>query len=135
MIKQVLLVMAVSILLTGCSNHPNLAFFHANQDQNEIAKLKEILEDEKATSESLGVFFDSELVVAVQVEPFSKFRKSKIEKRIKKEIKKDFPEHKVFVSSDLKIMWELKDLVEKDPSDKSLKKKLKEIKDLAKEET
>ena len=132
---RVLFVMALVMILSGCSNNPNLSFFHAKQNEKEVEKLKTILENEESTSESLGVFFDSQLVVAVQVQPFSKFQKSKIEKRIEKEIKKDFPDHKVFVSSDLKIMWELKDLVEKNPSDKTLKKKLREIKALAKEET
>ncbi len=132
---RVMFGMVLIMILSGCSNDPNLSFFHAKQDESEVEKLKTILQNEESTSESLGVFFDSQLVVAVQVEPFSRLQKSKIEKRIQKEIKKEFPDHKVFVSSDLKIMWELKDLVEQDPSDKTLKKKLKEIQALAKEET
>lgn len=135
MINRLLLVLAVPILLTGCSNHPSLEFYHVNQDQNEVAKLKDILENEKSTNESLGVISDSELVVAVQVQPLLKFQKKKIEKRLKKKIKEDFPGYKVFVSSDLKIMWELEDLVEKDPNDKTFQKKLNKIKALAKEET
>lgn len=135
MIKQVLLVIAVMVLLSGCSNHPNLAFYHVNQDQNEVDKLKNILNNEESTSQSLGVFSESDVVVAVQVQPLLKFQKKKIEKRLKKEIEKDFPDYTVFVSSDLKIMWELEESIEKDPSNKTLKKKLKKIKALAKEET
>jgi len=135
MIKRLLLMMAVPILLTGCSNHPSLAFYHVNQDSDEVAKLKDILEKEESTNDSLGVFSESELVVAVQVQPLLRFQKKKIEKRLKKEIEKDFPDYKVFVSSDLKIMWELEDSVEKDPTNKKLKKKLEKIKALAKEET
>jgi hypothetical protein len=73
--------------------------------------------------------------VAVQVRPLSKFGKEKVEKRITRKLKKEFPNHVVFVSSDLKIMWELKDLVKDQPSDKTLKNKLKDIQALAKEET
>lgn len=124
------------MLLSGCSNNnPNTDFYHATQDKQEIEALKKILSKEESISESLGVFFDHQLVVAVQVQPLSKFQKSKIEKRLQKKVEKEFPNHKVLVSSDLKIMWELKDLVKQKPNNKTLKKTLKEIKALAKEET
>jgi len=135
MTKRVWVVIGITLLLSACSNNPSTDFFHAQNDAKEIETLEKILEKEESTSESLSVFFDHQLVVAVQVQPLSKFQKSKIEKRLQKKVEKEFPNHEVLVSSDLKIMWELKDLVKKDPNDKALKKTLKDIQALAKEET
>lgn len=135
MAKRVWMVMCITIFLSGCSSNPTLKFFHAKDNKSEVETLKTVLVKEEKTSEAIGVFFDHHLVVAVQVRPLSKFSKEKVEKRITKKLKKEFPNHEVFVSSDLKIMWELSDLVKDDPSDKALKKKLKDIQSLAKEET
>lgn len=127
--------MFLIIFLSGCTGDPTLNFFHAKNDDSEVETLKTVLIKEEKTSEAIGVFFDHQLVVAVQVRPLSKFGKEKVEKRITRKLKKEFPNHEVFVSSDLKIMWELKDLVKDQPSDKTLKNKLKDIQALAKEET
>jgi uncharacterized protein YceK len=135
MTKRVWMVMCITIFLSGCSSVPTLNFYHAKDDESEVETLKTVLVKEEKTSEAIGVFFNHQLVVAVQVRPLSKFGKEKVEKRISKKLKKEFPNREVFVSSDLKIMWELKDLVKEEPSDKTLKKKLKDIKSLAKEET
>jgi hypothetical protein len=129
------LILGITLLLSGCSGDKKIDLLHAKQDEQELETLRFILEDEEKMSESVGVFFDHQVVVAVQVHPLSKFRKEKIEKRISDELKKKFPDHEVFVSSDLKIMWELKDLVAQEPTDEKLKKTLKDIQSLAKEET
>ncbi|MET0786788.1 MAG: hypothetical protein ABWX61_08455 [Paenisporosarcina sp.] len=129
------LILGISLLLSGCSGDSAIHLLHAKQDEKELETLRFVLEDEEKMNESVGVFFDHQLVVAVQVHPLSKFRKEKIEKRITDLLKKKFPDHDVFVSSDLKIMWELKDLVEQKPTDEKLKKTLKDIQSLAKEET
>jgi hypothetical protein len=135
MTKKLSMVLFLIIFLSGCTGDPTLNFFHAKNDDSEVETLKTVLIKEEKTSEAIGVFFDHQLVVAVQVQPLAKFQKEKIENRIQKKIKKEFPDHKVFVSSDLKIMWELKDLVKHEPNDKTLKKTLKDIQALAKEET
>lgn len=135
MTKKLSMVLFLIIFLSGCTGDPTLNFFHAKNDGSEVETLKTVLIKEEKTSEAIGVFFDHQLVVAVQVRPLSKFGKEKVEKRITRKLKKEFPNHEVFVSSDLKIMWELKDLVKDQPSDKTLKNKLKDIQALAKEET
>lgn len=129
------LILAIPMLLIGCTGDPQIDLLHAKQDEQELETLRFILEDEEKMNQSVGVFFDHQVVVAVQVHPLSKFRKEKIEKRISDQLKKKFPDHDIFVSSDLKIMWELKDLVDQDPTEETLKKTLADIQSLAKEAT
>jgi len=53
------------------------------------------------------VNIDKELSVAIKVENFNRFRLKSIEKSVKSDLEKTYPDHKVFVSSDKKMFWEL----------------------------
>ena len=50
-------------------------------------------------------------------------------------MKSAFPDHDVYVSSDLKITWELKKIIEEQPTMDELKKDLDKLQALAKEQT
>ena len=123
------------ILAGGSDEEPQVTIYHVDDDQEEVEMLKEVFHDNMKISEASGVFFDHQLVVSLQVEPLSKFSKEKIANSIEKEVKSLFPNHEVFVSSDLKITWELKKIIEKQPTEDALKKDLDKLRALAKENT
>lgn len=133
--KILVLSCIILLLVTGCSNEKQSTIYHEDDIKQEIESLKQVLKDNKNLSKAAGVFADDQLLVSIQVKPMSKFKKRKIENLIKKEVKSVFPDHKVFVSSDLKISWELRKIIKEKPKMEVLKKELKDIKTLAKEQT
>ena len=135
MMKKWCLMSCILLLVTGCSKEPKVTTYHVDDDQEEIETLKSVFQNNENLSEAAGVFFDHQLVVSLQVKPLEKFKKEKIKQSIEKEVKALFPEHDVFVSSDLKITWELKKIIEEKPTMDDLKKDLDDIQALAKEET
>jgi len=135
MMKKLMTISCVLLLLSACSGKPQIQTYHAKDDKQEIETFKNAFKDGENLDEASGVFFDHQLVVSLQVKPFSKLRKEKITKSFEKEMKTLFPDHEVFVSSDLKITWELNKIIEKKPNEDELKKDLDEIQSLAKEET
>ena len=135
MMKKLWFISLVLFGVTGCSEEFNVSTYHVDDDQQEVEKLKEVFTDNTNLSEAAAVFFDHQLVVSLQVEQMSKFKKEKIKKSIEKEVKSLFPDHDVFVSSDLKITWELKKIIEEQPTMDELKKDLNKLQALAKEQT
>ncbi|QBP41688.1 YhcN/YlaJ family sporulation lipoprotein [Paenisporosarcina antarctica] len=128
-------VSCVLLLLTGCSNDSQVSTYHVEDDQQEIELIQTALKDNQNINDADVVFFDHQLVVAIQVKPLSKFKKVKITKSFEKEVKSLFPDHKVFVSSDLKISWELEKIIKEKPTMEDLKKDLDDIQALSKEVT
>jgi len=133
--KKLWVISCVILLLAGCSDKPQVSTYHVKDNKEEVAKLEKAISDNQKISEGSGVFFDHQVVVSLQVKPMSKFQKRKITKSFEKEVKSLFPKHDVFVSSDLKITWELDKIIEKKPKNEKLKKELDKIQALAKEET
>ncbi|MEH7223540.1 YhcN/YlaJ family sporulation lipoprotein [Bacillus sp. JJ1566] len=85
-----------------------------------------------------GVNTEKELLVAITVPQIDRFQLKTIEKSVKKELTKKFPNHEIQVSTDQKIFLEL-DILERKlekgkTGEKELKKELGKIKSLIKEE-
>ena len=134
--KKILwLATCLMFLLAGCSGEPKVNTYHVEGNQEEVKELEKAFAGHKEVESVSGVFFDHQLVVSMQVKPFSKFSKAKITKKMEKEVKSLFPEHDVAVFSDLKITWELDKIIKEEPGKKQVKKDLKKIQNLAKEET
>ncbi|WP_042223968.1 YhcN/YlaJ family sporulation lipoprotein [Oceanobacillus manasiensis] len=108
------------------SQHP------ANQAKDALSKYKEI-------TEVKAVNTTKQLIIAVQVEQNKRFNLTSIRKQLQKEMKKKFPDHKVELTTDKKIVIELKKLEEKLQSEsiskKKVEKRVKEIIKLSKEQT
>jgi Sporulation lipoprotein YhcN/YlaJ (Spore_YhcN_YlaJ) len=104
----------------------------ANQAKKEIITKEEI-------SDVKAVNTDKELLVAIKVDQFDRFRLKKIEKNVKSDLEKAYPDHKIFVSTDSKMYLELDQLEQKLQKDhtnrKNLKKDFNKIKSLMKEQT
>lgn len=135
MMKKLWFISLILLGVAGCSEEFKVSTYHVDNDQQEIETLTKVFKDNQNLSEAAAVFFDHQLVVSVQVQQMSKFKKEKIKKSIEKKVKSAFPDHDVYVSSDLKITWELKKIINAQPNTDELKKDLKEVKALAKEET
>ncbi|MFT0800952.1 YhcN/YlaJ family sporulation lipoprotein [Bacillus swezeyi] len=141
--------LVINTIAHGCQNanendtqNKPMAVRHVNvqnekTDQAAANKAKDKLLEKEEVTEVRGANSKKDLILAVQVEQFDRFRLKDIEKQSKEMLKKDFPGYSIEVSTDQKIFWELdkleKRLENKKISDKKLKKKLRHIKKLMKE--
>jgi hypothetical protein len=144
-----LFIMVIIGLGSGCAGNQNQ--FTNNNDDAKIVKVstkksidqsvanqaKEIVIKEKEISGVKAVNTDHELLLAVKVDQFDRFRLKSIEKKVKSDLEKAFPDHKIIISTDSKMYLELEQLEQKLQKDKTEKKTLKKefdkIKSLMKE--
>ena len=150
-VKIVLSIIVVIGFGTGCNGNQN----QLDEDHNELAisqvhtskpidqsianRAKEKIITKKEISDVKAVNTDKELFAAIKVDNFDRFQLKKIEKSIKSDLEKMYPNHEVIVSTDKKMFWELEQLEQKLQKDntnmKNLKKDFNKIKNLMKEQT
>lgn len=121
------------LLLVGCGEQEKFATYeqtNMEEKQQQIkGKLKEAKEIEAA---NIVVLYD-EVFVALQVKPWQKWNKQKIEKRWQKKLEEEFPNDTVHVSADFKLHWESTKLLEQKQG--KVLDEIEQLKKLAKEET
>ena len=84
-------------------------------DPNEESeKAEEVLKNDKRLTAAVTVFHENDMITGVTLKTFSRFKKEKIEKELKKKLEKLYPELDVTVSADSKIWMETKKLIELD---------------------
>ncbi|WP_368659662.1 YhcN/YlaJ family sporulation lipoprotein (plasmid) [Metabacillus halosaccharovorans] len=149
LLKIFLLLLITIGLSSGCIGNQN-QFANNNDDANVVkvhtskpvdqsianqAKEKVIKEEEISGVKAVNT--DKELLLAVKVDQFDRFRLKNIEKKVKSDLEKAYPDYKILVSTDSKMYLELEQLEEKLQKDKikmkSLKKEFDKIKSLMKE--
>ena len=149
LLKIFLLLLITIGLSSGCTGNQN-QFANNNDDANVVkvhtrkpidqsianqAKEKVIKEEEISGVKAVNT--DKELLLAVKVDQFDRFRLKNIEKKVKSDLEKAYPNYKILVSTDSKMYLELEQLEEKLQKDKikmkSLKKDFDKIKSLMKE--
>ncbi|MCM3413194.1 YhcN/YlaJ family sporulation lipoprotein [Metabacillus litoralis] len=149
LLKIFLLLLITIGLSSGCIGNQN-QFANNNDDANVVkvhtrkpidqsianqAKEKVIKEEEISGVKAVNT--DKELLLAVKVDQFDRFRLKNIEKKVKSDLEKAYPNYKILVSTDSKMYLELEQLEEKLQKDKikmkSLKKDFDKIKSLMKE--
>lgn len=96
-------------------------------------ELKKELEAEKYVERAIAIFVQDHLLIAVQLSPWQKWQKTRIEERLQKKYEKQYAHYDVLVSTDYKIYLELAKLNEK--QDGELDEKITQLKSLAREET
>lgn len=146
-VKVALLILIVIGLCTGCNGNQDQ---DANGDLNvsQVGKpisqsvanqVTENVSMEEEISDVLAVNSDKELLVAIKVKQFDRFHLKKIEKNIKSDLKKQYPDYSILVSADQKMYFELVKLDEKLQKNtlkmKNLEKDIKKIKSLMKEQS
>ncbi|WP_382920097.1 YhcN/YlaJ family sporulation lipoprotein [Streptomyces sp. NPDC057062] len=108
-------------------------------DQSVANHAKEKIIAKEDITDVKAVNTDKELMAAIKVENFDRFRLKSIEKSVKSDLEKKYPDYKVFVSTDKKIFWELENIEQRlkknDTNEKNLKNDLNKLKSLMKEQT
>lgn len=135
--QKYVLIAVVSVLLcllTGCTEKREKFIvseeFAATEDSSELEKK---LTSEKHVERAIAMFADKDLIIAVQLDPWRKWQKAKIEEQLQKKYEKDYPYYDVIVSADYKIYLELMKMHDK--KDGEVTQKMKDLKSLAREET
>ena len=149
-VKILFIILILIGLGSGCNGNQNqldnkdnlsVSQVHTSKpiDQSVANHAKEKIITKEEVSDVKAVNTDNELLVAIKVENFNRFRLKNIEKSVKSDLKKIYPDHKVFVSSDKKMFWELEKIEQRlkknDTNKKNLKKDLNKLKNLMKEQT
>jgi hypothetical protein len=147
--KRLFFILILIGLASGCNgnqnqldnNDLNISQVHTSKpiDQSVANHTKEKMITKEEISDVKAVNTDKELLVAIKVGNFNRFRLKNIEKSVKSDLEKIYPDHKVFVSSDKKMFWELEKIEQRlkknDTNKKNLKKDLNKLKNLMKEQT
>ncbi|MDR4889558.1 YhcN/YlaJ family sporulation lipoprotein [Fredinandcohnia sp. QZ13] len=135
-------------LLTGCKENidsvknqsTSITKISAKKSTNQTTAnhAKELVIKRDDVTGVRGVNTDKELLIAITVPQIDRFQLKTIEKNVKEELKKKYPDYKIEVSTDQKIFLELDILERKIEEGKTGKKELKKefgnIKRLMKEE-
>ncbi|MBD8068108.1 YhcN/YlaJ family sporulation lipoprotein [Bacillus sp. PS06] len=150
-IKIFILLLTIIGLGSGCNENQNqmgynnkdlsISQVHTSKpiDQSVANHAKEKMITKDEITDGRAVNTDKELLVAIKVENFNRFRLKTIEKTVKSDLEKIYPNHKVVVSSDKKMFWELEKIEQRlqknNTNKKSLKKDLKKLESLIKEQS
>lgn len=121
------------LLLSGCIRTENVVQVH-NDTGADDEKIEEVIVTNSSLISAVAIFHDKDLVTALNLKTFSRFKKEKIEEEVKKDLEKQYPEYKVTVSADHKILRETTKLLHEEEGEK-VAEKLKELKSLLEEET
>lgn len=147
---KITVLLALLSLLVGCGADTT----EDNQQQNtELTKIsttneisqqpsnqaKEILQQDKDITAVHAVNTSKQILIGIEIKHHKRFRLAQIRKEKTKEMKNEFPDMKVELSTDKKIILELRSLEdslqEGSVSEKKLEKELKAIIELSKEQT
>lgn len=133
--RGMLLTLCCCLLLAGCGNkEEKITTFYATYDGEKEKGIEEVLDKQKDIDHANVILIEDQLLVAMQVKPWKKYKKSSIEKTVEEELKKDYPNLQLIISADFKLHWESAKLIEKNDT-KNLSEKLEDLRKLAKEET
>lgn len=132
-IRRFILYVTIILLLSGCSGSEKGIRIHNSTDEKGEKVQSLLMKDDRLTG-AVVVFHDKDLIAAVSVRTFARFKKAKIEKELKEELEKSFTDKDIIVSADNKIIMETKKIIETKEK-KDLGKKIEKIKTLSKEET
>ena len=130
-IRKLGLMIVVLTMLAGCTE--NGIQIH-NDSSEDARKAEEVFMKDKHLKTVVTVFHDKDLLTGVSLKTFSRFKKEKIEKSLKEQLEKLYPELEITVSADSKIWMETNKLINSDHK-KDMSEKIEKLKLLLKEET
>lgn len=122
------------LLLVGCGEREKISVYQSVNDENNKQEIQRLLEEANEIDEANVIFLKDELVVAMQVKPWEKWRRKKVEDRWEKKLEEEFANLKVTVSSDFKLFWETSKIM-KESDQQTVHDEIQSLKKLAKEET
>ncbi|QTD41237.1 hypothetical protein [Sporosarcina sp. Te-1] len=130
-IRKRILIVLLAVLLAGCSKDD---FRFQNESDEAAAQAESIIRKDKRIKSAAVVFHDENLLAGIRVETFSRYKKKKIASELKKKLEEEYPDMKVTVSADSKILYETNKLIDNGKKDE-LGKDIDQLKLLLKEET
>jgi len=119
-------------LLSGCGEKEKFIVYGSPENEKDV---EAILKKEDFIDKSTVIQYDNSMLVAVQIKPWDKWKKTKLEKKLQKKFDKKYPNKEVFVSADYKIFYEANKIKKDKVENNKLSEKIAELKKLAKEET
>lgn len=132
-IRKGIILILFLFLVTGCADKEQRVLIQNDTHVNEEEIEETIRKDERITN-AFVLIHEKELIIAMNLKTFSRFKKDKIEKSIEKKIAKDYEEFDVTVSADMKIIQEVKKIMELEQTE-LVEGKIKKLKLLKEEET
>lgn len=130
-IRKLVIAIFLLVLLAGCTGN-GIRIFNATDEDS--TRAEELFKKDKRLKSVSAMFHEEQLLTGVRVDTFSRFRKGKIEKELKKKLEKLYPDLDITVSADSKILYETTKLMN-DSENKDVGKKIDDLKSLLKEET
>ncbi|MFS0574477.1 hypothetical protein AB1K83_02455 [Sporosarcina sp. 179-K 3D1 HS] len=130
-IRKLIIAFSLLVFLSGCTGNGIRIYNETDEDSSKAEEL--FKKDERLMSVS-ALFYEEQLLTGVRVDTFSRFRKGKIEKELKKKLEKLYPDMDITVSADSKILYEATKLIN-ESDQKDIGKKIDDLKSLLKEET
>ena len=119
-------------MLVGCSSAKSDKTSSGVNEQLQ-GSVEQLLQQHDKIKDYDIVIAQPYIAVSINVTPWQRYKKKKIADKIEKQLAKQYPNYKVFVSSDIKMKFELEKLREKAPTEQA--KSLEKLKKLLKEET
>ncbi|PIC96996.1 hypothetical protein CSV69_01965 [Sporosarcina sp. P26b] len=129
--KKLSILLIILGLLTGCSEKGTYIKNTTSQDEHSV---EEVIMSNEHVKLAKVLLFEDELLVGIRVNTFSRFKKKKIATDIQKKLEKEYPDMKITVSADSKILMETEKLIRK-KGEKDYRKKIDKIKSIEKEQT
>ncbi|ARJ39861.1 hypothetical protein SporoP8_13825 [Sporosarcina ureae] len=129
--KKLSLLLLIVGLLTGCSEKGTDIKNTTSYDERSIEK---VLMNNEHVKLAKVLLYEDELLAGIRVNTFSRFQKKTIAGKIQKKLEREYPDLKITVSADSKILMETEKLINK-KSEKSYRKKIDKIKSIEKEQT
>ena len=131
-IRKLLPLVFLLLMLAGCST--SIGFKTVNTTDVDGQKAEKLLKEDQRIKNAVVLIHDDRLIAGLRVNTFERFKKRKIAKELSKELEKMYPEMKITVSADSKVLLETNKLIEKE-DEQNYSKKMKKISSLVKEET
>lgn len=128
------IILSFALLVAGCGEREAVLVYQSVNDEQNKKDLQQLLRDDSEVDEANVIFLNDELLVSMQVKPWEKWNRKKVEKRWKDKLEGKYPNMLVTVSTDFKIFWETSKLVE-EKNQQTIHDDLQNLKELAKEET
>ncbi|WP_254660113.1 MULTISPECIES: hypothetical protein [Lysinibacillus] len=129
----IMLPLLVSVsLLSSCNEKEKFIVYGSPDNEKEV---EAILKEHDFVDKTTVIQYDDSMLVAVQIKPWDKWKKAKLEKKLQKEFDEKYPNKDVLVSADFKIFYEANKIKKDKIEDNKLNDKIKELKELSKEES
>lgn len=132
--KKKWLVALLLLLLAGCNEQEHIRSYSKTSNEQLQNQVAQIMKENDAVESANIIALENELFVAMQLKPFSKWKKQKIETQWQQKLEKQFEENAVLISADFKLYWESSKLLNESNQQKVLEE-LHRLKKLSKEET